>query len=122
MSDISGGKRPFPPARVKEGVYFKIALEVLNEALELDRDAISALMRSEIPINQALAEHWSIQVGNSVENPERRGYVLRPLGLINGLFGVDKDSYGHIGMLLREDGLISRFVPYPDRDTGNGTG
>ena len=35
-------------------------------------------------------------------------YMLRPLGLINGLFGVDSDA-GFIAMIVDADGAIERF-------------
>ena len=75
------------------------AVRVLNEALEADADAMVALMAVEVSVNQSLAEHPSIQVGWSELDPSNtRSYVLRPLGLINGLFGVDKDDWGFIAM------------------------
>ena len=35
--------------------------------------------------------------------------VLRPLGLVNGLFGVDSDDWGFIAMVVNADGSIDRF-------------
>lgn len=57
-------------------------LEILNQALELDRAAVSALMFNRTPCNRALTDHPTIQTGEK---------DVGPMGLINGfvepLFG-----------------------------------
>ena len=65
------------------------AVRVLNEALEADPKAINRLMDAQVPVNDALAAHPSIQVG---ERPNAHGLRMRPLGLINGLFGTSPRS------------------------------
>ena len=79
---------------------------MLNSALVCDPDAMRDMMALEVPVNDALSEHPTIQVGASLY---RHGgeYMLRPLGLINGLFGVDSD--GFIAMIVDADGAIERF-------------
>lgn len=91
-----------------------LAIRVLNEALEADPDAINELMRTEVVVNtDALRDHWSVQVGP--HDPDGRAVadgqiVVRPLGLINGLFGVDRDGWGLIAMRLEKDtARIVRF-------------
>ena len=86
------------------------AIRVLNDALALDPKAISDLFRMEVLVNEALADHPTIQVGTTVVNvqanvagipgvdAELTVPVLRPLGLINGLLGVQPDSWGYIAM------------------------
>ena len=86
-----------------------LALQVLNEALDADPEAINLLFAHEVPINDDLVPHWSIQVGESLQSPDS-GYVLRVMGLINGLFGVASDDYGYIGMDVADDGRINRFI------------
>ena len=72
------------------------AVRILNEALEADPKAINRLMDSSVPVNDKLANHPSIQVR---ARPDASGNRLRPLGLIDGLFGTRDDSYGHIAMV-----------------------
>ena len=91
------------------------AVGVLNSALVCDAAAIQALMALEVPANDSLAEHPTIQVGTSMVRPRDGEYVVRPLGLINGLFGVDGDG-GFIAMIVDADGAIERF----ERLEGNG--
>ena len=85
------------------------AIQVLNEALDSDPAAINQLMSCEVLINTTLTVHPTIQVGKSHQRPDRIEYVLRPLGLINGLFGVDEDTYGFIAARVGEDGKIEGF-------------
>ena len=82
---------------------------MLNSALVCDAAAIQALMALEVPANDSLAEHPTIQVGESHTRPVANEYTLRPLGLINGLFGVDSDDWGFIAMVVNADGSIDRF-------------
>ena len=85
------------------------AVDVLNELLELDRVAISNLFKAESAVGEALAEHPTAQVGPS-QSGEHDGYVLRPLGLINALYGARQDGWGHICSLTSlSDGTIQEF-------------
>lgn len=77
------------------------AIDCLNEALSLDYDAVESLMRAVVPCNSLLAKHPSIQVHVDADSGE---CVLRPLGLINGLFGTTLNGWGYIVM----------EVEYPD--------
>ena len=88
------------------------AVRVLNEALEADPGAMLALMNFGVTVNQTLADHPTIQVW-SKEETDGQGYRLRPLGLINGLFGVDIYQWGYIAMSLNEDGTIDKFSRTP---------
>ena len=101
------------------------AVEVLNEALAADREGIQAFMRQEVLVNDDLASHPAIQVGTSVLSPPTEirangellmvtggDIVLRPLGLINGLFD---EQYGAVGMTYDSDtGFIEEFFYLPD--------
>lgn len=100
-------------------------VEILNEALEADPDAINALMfGSRVYCNKALDEHPSIQVGafrrGSVKKEgtkmteEYAGdgtpedeivYKVGPLGLINGI----SKSYGYWIHACTEGGRIVEF-------------
>jgi hypothetical protein len=81
------------------------AIALLNEALELDRVGVSQLFLRTASINQALADHPTIQVGAHPDG----SYYVRTLGLLNGLFGVADDGYGPIAA-EEENGLILRFI------------
>ena len=71
------------------------AIKVLNEALEIDCDAIKALIEYRVLCNEKLADHPSIQV--RAYDPE--GLKVGLLGIINGLFGSDKETgYGYIAI------------------------
>ena len=88
------------------------AVRVLKEALEADPGAMLALMNFGVTVNQTLADHPTIQVW-SKEETDGQGYTLRPLGLINGLFGVDIYQWGYIAMSMNEDGTIDKFSRTP---------
>ena len=85
------------------------AVTVLNDALKLDTDAITRLVNTRIPIDidSPLIDHPSIQVGMG-EVDGKLVYYIRPLGLINGLFGSNDDQYGYIYANIA-DGWITDF-------------
>ena len=85
------------------------AVRVLNEALIADQDAIQELMSVEVRANRRLEPHPTIQVWRKNKGDDE--CVLRPIGLINGLFGVDEDGCGYIAMVINEDkSTIERFI------------
>ena len=97
-----------------------LAVSVLNEALAADPASLATLFAFESPCNEALSDHWSAQVGPSCLDPdgEDGGDVLRVMGLLNGLFGVDYDRYGHIAlryvdMVGMEDLFKEQGIPPP---------
>ena len=75
-----------PPDAVEQ------ALQVLNEALALEPEAISDLMFHRVRIGRELADHQTIQCRPS--GPD--SYEVSALGLINGLFGADENDWGFI--------------------------
>ena len=87
------------------------AVKVLNEALAADPIAVNALMRMMVPVNELLAAHPSIQVGKGSDMGGEfdDAYYMRPLGLINGLFGVNDDGWGYIFAETDDKGNIVRF-------------
>lgn len=78
--------------------YLEFAVEVLNQALESDPIAISTMMTQRFDCNRALAEHPTIQVSET-----EGGRTIGSMGLINGLFGVDKDGHGFIAGIWETD-------------------
>lgn len=89
-----------------------MAVRVLNEAVKLDRMAIVNLMDHRVLCNEDLAEHPSIQV--SCKRPGANGGAIGckvgMLGIINGLFGVDKQKWGFIAAEMDTEGRVIRFI------------
>ena len=79
------------------------AVDILNEALERDADAITSLVNLRVPCNVQLAAHPLIRVG-LYEDEHRVGV----LGLLNGVLG-DSPS-GAIGAKGTRDERTGRFV------------
>lgn len=59
----------------------------LNELVELDRQAIAALIANRVPCNEGVANHPSCQVGK-----QHGEYHVGLLGILNGLCGVYEDG------------------------------
>lgn len=83
------------------------AIEVLNRALEKDPIAIRQLFRSQVSCNDDLADDPDIQV-----RQKDKQCFLRPLGLINGLFGAAEDGFGKIVVIVDKVGNAQKFVKY----------
>jgi hypothetical protein len=79
----------------------------LNELLELDPCAVTAVMTSRAPCNQQLQSHPTVQVGKFAGRVE-----VSALGILNGLCGVFEDgpfkNRGPISAITK-DGRIVRF-------------
>lgn len=78
----------------------------LNEALELDPMAISAICTNRVPCNLALAEHPTIEVAK-----EHAGYSLGLIGLLNGVCRNFAESYGPIASVIDEEKLVGGEWP-----------
>lgn len=89
------GKTSVPSADVDR------AIRILNEALVHEPEAIRKLftIRAELRTNK-LHHHPTIQVTRD---------DLSVLGLINGIFGVDEDHWGHITAVWDTNGELVRF-------------
>lgn len=66
-------------------------VKVLRDALRRDPVAISSLMKSKIVTNASLADHPAIQCGKRGDK-----FTIGPLGLINGILGIDEYGWGPI--------------------------
>ena len=66
---------------------------------------MTEMMHLRVDVNESLAEDETIQVLMQNEHE----YRLRPLGLINGLFGAEICGWGHIAMELDGSGGITSF-------------
>jgi hypothetical protein len=79
------------------------ALQVLNEALQLDPEAVTRLVNLRVECNPGLAAHPTIQVG-AYEGIAKIGV----LGLINGVIG--DSPTGVIGAKGRFDHATGQFT------------
>ena len=86
------------------------AINVLNEALELEPVAITDLLLHRVSIGPGLATHPSIQC--LAAGPD--SYKVSALGLINGLFGADENDWGFIYAHVDDSGVITHFSTKPD--------
>lgn len=83
----------------------------LNEALELDRKAISDLVNFRVSCNSSIDAHPTIQAG-----PDKPGghSTVGMLGILNGMCGtIDGPrlkGWGPISALLERDGTVAKFV------------
>ena len=84
------------------------AISVLNRAIKTDPAAIRRLFKVQIPCSDDLADDPDVQV--KIEGDE---YFIRPLGLINGLFGAAEDGFGKIVAICSDEtGEFQKFVKY----------
>ena len=77
------------------------AVELLNQALFDDKEAITKLFQHRVSCNEALAYHPTIQVSED--------FQVGFLGLLNGIFGVNESQIGHI-CAVYEGGELKRFA------------
>ena len=83
------------------------AIEVLNRALEKDPEALRRFFKIQIPCNDLLAGDKGVQV--KAEGTQK---FIRPLGIINGLFGAAEDGLGKIVAICSNEGEFQKFVKY----------
>jgi hypothetical protein len=99
---------------IKRDLQYEISIDhvlaVLNEAVELDKDAMTALVNARVPCNERLADHPTIQVG-SFDGITKVGL----LGVLNGLFGIASDGWGAIGADFDSNGKVVGFRQVRDR-------
>lgn len=88
----------------------KVTIQYLNELVALDREVMHELVEGRVPCNEAIARHPTVQVSRNEED-ER---VLGLLGVINGLIGVDKESWGYVARIFDEDGNLTGFGLSPE--------
>jgi hypothetical protein len=89
---------------MREQVTIDEVIAVLNEALKLDPYALQRLAGTRIRCNGELAHHPTIQVSDGLHGVFEVGL----LGVINGMFGVDDQSWGPIAAYY-DEGLLVRF-------------
>ena len=100
---------------MKETITKQDVVDLLNEFLKLDPQAAEELMFYRAVCNKAVEEHPTIQVRVTDESDvyfavgadhiARIGFI----GLLNGMFGVDGDDNGAIGMIIDEGEILTGF-------------
>jgi hypothetical protein len=77
---------------VKNDLTLGRAIVILNELVELDRDAMTDLCQRRVKVNgNGLLEHPTVQCGKHDGE-----YQVGLLGILNGLFGVREDGAGYL--------------------------
>lgn len=86
----------------------------LQEMIDLDPEAVSALIAARVPCSQALAGHPSVQVGTAAEvaklqaseegEPAGLPYRVGLLGFLNGLVGTATDGRGLVAVIMDDSG------------------
>lgn len=89
------------------------AVKILNEAFQADPEAIRRMIYSPVTVNDQIANHPTIQVGQK-KKPGRTAIgpdgifelpsnetvsTLGVIGLLNGIFGIDENGQGPIASL-----------------------
>ncbi len=94
---------------IREQVSIDDVIALLNQATELDRAAISALLATRVPCNRELSDHPTIQSGAT-----ETGFEVGILGVLNGIFGTDERGWGPIAALVEPDlTTVIRFERAP---------
>ena len=85
------------------------AIELLNEALTSDPEAMEVLFEVRIFCNEELANHPTIQVMDVQKSDGSPAYKVGLLGLLNGIFGVDERGIGAISAVYDDTGDLVEF-------------
>lgn len=93
------------------------AIDMLNDLLKLDREAITQLLDRRVLCSESMADHETVQVlERQHKNGKASTYTVGLLGILNGLFGVMEDGWGHISAWYEDDGTVIAFKRTPDGD------
>lgn len=85
------------------------AVSVLNEIHAADPTVLPALIACRVPCNDIVADHPTVQVGPSREDPDGPNLVGL-LGVLNGVFGIMPNSgSGYIAAYYDDDGTLTHF-------------
>ena len=93
---------------MRDTVSIDDVIGLLNEVFRLDPVAANAFVENRSPCNEAIADHPTIQVVTRDGVPH-----FGPLGLLNGLFGVDERGYGPIASYYDDLGKLTGFGRAP---------
>lgn len=85
-------------------------VDLLNEIIKQDPDAMSALIAARVPCSESLADHPTVQVGET-----DTGYKVGILGILNGLCGTDSKGRGFVAVIVEEGGRVTGATLLIDR-------
>lgn len=94
---------------IKESVTIEDCVNYLNSLTKADPLAMRAFLCIRMPCNYELAIHPIAQISDSWEEWHTVGFTIDLMGIINGLFGIDKNNWGLIAYKLSEDGKVFEF-------------
>lgn len=102
---------------MRRTINIEQVIKFLNSALETDPAAVTDLVEARVGCSQKLADHPTIQVEAALG-----GYWVGPLGVLNGLFGVDADGWGPIAADFDKYKIVRfRGVTKADKNPGGVT-
>ena len=87
---------------IKPSATIKDVINLLNEAVKLDQQAMENLVSTRVECNTQLLNHPTIQCTSD----NRVGL----LGVINGIFGIDDRFTGVIAASYNDDGKLTGFI------------
>lgn len=90
---------------MKESVTAQDVCDLLNGLLKRDPKAIASLVNNRVPCNDDIANHPTVQVHDIGDGEASLGLI----GILNGLFGVDKGRMGPILMTSNQDDVVLGF-------------
>lgn len=91
-----------------ETISIEQTIDMLNELVNLDRNAVLNLIINRVPCNQGIADHYSVQI----QREDDGSFSVGLMGVINGLFGINAYGAGNIRYVLQNGELI-RFERNP---------
>lgn len=105
---------------LRKSITPKQAVRYLNDLLSADPAFMQSLFDASFRIDPKMVNHPTLHVTRLLDTKRNRTglahtdkavYVASPLALLNGLFGVDKDARGAIGLVLElPSGKMKKFV------------
>lgn len=78
---------------------------LMNDLLDRDPKAITALTETRVYCNEAVADHPTVQVVM-----DKGKSTVGLMGVLNGLCGTMPDGSGYIAAEVGDDGRVSRYV------------
>ena len=94
----------------EETFAIKDVIAMLNEIHQLDPELTANMVLHRFPCNKEIRDHKTVQAhcygDASIENPK-----VGLLGILNGLFGIDKNHFGAITAYFekKDDGSLLGF-------------
>lgn len=104
------GQRPVGTPLGIDRQFAQKVVDFLTEIHRADPDALTALVSSRVPCNRALADHPTIQTGETDD-----GFEVGLVGILNGLCGVGREGRGVVAVLVEDDGTVRGAQLLEDR-------